>query len=46
MNLSFAHDLDLKPGREGIDALGSHTVKTAAVLVGTLAEFSARVEIG
>ena len=46
VNLPLAHDLDLEPGGEGVDALGADAVETARVLVGTLAELAAGVEVG
>ena len=46
VDLPLAHDLDFEPSREGVDTLGADTVKTAAVLVGSLAELSTGVEVG
>ena len=46
VDLPLAHDLDLEPGGEGVDALGADAVKTAAVLVRSLSELAASVEVG
>ena len=46
VDLPLAHDLDLEPGGEGVDALRADAVETSRVLVGSLAELAAGVEIG
>ncbi len=45
INLVVPRNLDLEPFRKGVDALGAHAVQAAGILVGALAEFSARVQV-
>ena len=46
VDLPLAHDLDLEPGGEGVDALGTDAVETARVLVRPLAELTAGMQVG
>ena len=44
--LAVAHDLDLQPARDGVDAADAHAVQTAGDLVAVVVELAAGVQHG